>query len=285
MDSLPPKPPTTARAVNDLGRLRSAILVELFQHPASLLPWAASMLAGVWSVAVAPSPASLGTMVGGLAVGTAALFYNLMFRGAAIRDGVLAKWEAEAERAELTERVSLRREMGKLQDADDIRGAFELYEQWRAEAQRALDDPALSRILHSHFAPIIEENDESAMNLFERLVVLQQRLTNLLGATARRDSQYAQKIGHLRENRQRILAHLAEVTAALQRAAAEIPAYGAREVDESERALRQLDESLEVARRAYENLREETRTPSGLYAVRGAAPTPAPARANAKVAQ
>lgn len=263
------RPALATRAANDMGRLRSAILIELFQHPASLLPWAASMLAGVWSVAVSASQASLATVVGGAAVGTAALFYNLMFRGAAIRDGILAKWEAEAERAEHTERAALRRALLALQDADDIRTAFELYETWRGEAQRALDDPAVSRILHSHFAPIIAENDESAMNLFQRLVALQQRLTNLLAAGARRDSQFAQKIGHLRENRQRILAHLAEVTAALQRAAAEVPAYGAREVDESARALRQLDESLEVARRAYDNLREETRSPSGLYRVRG----------------
>ena len=216
------KPQTTARAIDDLGRLRSAILVELFQHPASLLPWASSLLAGVWSVAMGPSPASLGAVVGGMALGTAALFYNLLFRGAAIRDGVLAKWEAETERAEHTERVQLARELLKLQDADDIRAAFDQYSAWRDEALRALADPNISRILHSHFAPIIDENDESAMNLFQRLVVLQQRLTNLLAAGARRDPQFAQKIGHLRENRQRILAHLAEVAQAMQRAAAEI---------------------------------------------------------------
>lgn len=261
-----------SRAVNDMGRLRSAILMELFQHPASLVPWAGSILGGVWSVALGPSPASLATVVGGVAVGTAALFYNLLFRGAAIRDGILAKWEADAERAEHTERATLARQMLKLQDADDIREAFAQFETWRNEAQRALDDPGISRILRSHFAPIIAENDESAMNLFQRLVALQQRLTNLLKAGSRRDPQFAQKIAHLRENRQRMLAHLAEVAVAMQRAAAELPAYGEREVDESARALRQLDESLEVARRAYDSLREETRTPSGLYQVRGAGP-------------
>src|SRR5262249_48226835 len=58
-----------------------AVLKESLQHPATIYPLAASALALSWTVIVAPSPVSLGLMLGLAFTSASSFVYNYVVKG------------------------------------------------------------------------------------------------------------------------------------------------------------------------------------------------------------
>jgi hypothetical protein len=61
--------------------IERAVLAETLQHPATILPWAGSAVAGVWTLLMGATPESVIALMTGLFVGTAAWVVNFYIRG------------------------------------------------------------------------------------------------------------------------------------------------------------------------------------------------------------
>jgi hypothetical protein len=61
--------------------IQRAVLTETLQHPATILPWAGSAVAGVWTLLMGATPESVIALMTGLFAGTAAWVVNFYIRG------------------------------------------------------------------------------------------------------------------------------------------------------------------------------------------------------------
>ena len=61
--------------------IQRAVLAETLQHPATILPWAGSAVAGVWTLLMGATPESVIALMTGLFAGTAAWVVNFYIRG------------------------------------------------------------------------------------------------------------------------------------------------------------------------------------------------------------
>jgi hypothetical protein len=61
--------------------IQRAVLAETLQHPATILPWAGSAVAGVWTLLMGATPESVIALMTGLFAGTAAWVVNYYIRG------------------------------------------------------------------------------------------------------------------------------------------------------------------------------------------------------------
>jgi hypothetical protein len=61
--------------------IQRAVLAETLQHPATILPWAGSVVAGVWTLLMGATPESVIALMTGLFAGTAAWVVNFYIRG------------------------------------------------------------------------------------------------------------------------------------------------------------------------------------------------------------
>lgn len=61
--------------------IQRALLAETLQHPATILPWAGSAVAGVWTLLMGATPESVIALMTGLFAGTAAWVVNFYIRG------------------------------------------------------------------------------------------------------------------------------------------------------------------------------------------------------------
>lgn len=249
----------------DLNLLRKEILSEILQHPYTSLPLAVSIISGAWAALVAPSAITLMAAVAGAGAAILGAAYNLIFRGAEIRDGILADWEREAEEEEDMTAQALIDSIVAAGHSDDILDLYDEIDILVREARDILKHPSVSEVMRTHFLPIIEENWNSAIAVFNKLAFLQQRLTNLEEARHDNPNAFHQRIHTMRENRMRLMTHLRDLAAALEKMTIEIPQYAADHVDYAERQLRQLEDSLEATRKAHQKLSADARPPSSDY--------------------
>ncbi|MEQ8820097.1 MAG: hypothetical protein RLY93_07605 [Sumerlaeia bacterium] len=241
------------------AKLRNAILLEVAEHPISLIPLGVGLLAGVWALTVDPSPLSLQILAGGLGVSVLGGLYNLALRGPMFRDRVLHRWEKQAEEKEDLTKRQLREAIEAAGGSKDILELFDQIEVLYDEVAEVLESDLVAPVKRAHFQPMVEENYAEAIALFNRLAFLQERLSNLIeGSRGAKVVAYEHKIAHLRNNRKKMMGHLRRLAEAMEKVSIEVPDLADRELASAERNLRELEESLDVARRAYEDLHRET---------------------------
>jgi hypothetical protein len=250
----------------DLSQLRTQILAEIAQHPLTLLPFGTAILGAAWTFAFNPQPASVIAMVGGAALAVVGATYNLMFNGSVIRDRILAKWEREADEEENLTKQELRHELLRTRGTDDILRLYDRMEGIMEDSRQALQGATVSEIKRLQFQPIIDQNVDSAITLFNRLAYLQKRLSNLLNSTGQHDAEFSRKLAELRGQRQKMIDHVTQTMEALEKLNAELPQLGDEELETAQRNLGQLRDSLDLARTAYQRLKDEIRPISGIHA-------------------
>ncbi len=249
----------------NLSQLRTAILLEIAQHPLTLFPLGASFLGAVWTFAFDPSLYSVGAITAGLALSLIGATYNLLFNGPGIRDRILSKWEREADEEENLTKLELRRELLNTPGTNDIVAIHDDLELMYREVTVALGQEGISEVQRAHFLPLVEQNYENATTLFNRLAYLQKRLSNLLDSAAERDAAFQRKIAELRDQRGKMIGHLRQIIAGMERVGVEVPKLADVEIERTARDLEELERSLEIARTAYQKLRDETRPASDVH--------------------
>ncbi len=253
----------------DVSALRKQIILEILQHPLTSFPFAMACISAAWAGLVNPTPPAIIGAIAGTGIALLGGIWTLMFRGPVIRDAILHKWEKEAQREEDLTHQELRESLVKAGGSDDIVQLFDEIEGLYDDALHALDHEEISTTMKAHFLPIIEENHNSAIAIFNKLAFTQQRLTNLLASIENNNTKHSHRIRKMRENRLKMVSHLRRLSDVLEKIPTEIPKVGDSEIDLAEEKLSTLENSLEMARRAREQVEEELRSPSGAYKLHG----------------
>lgn len=83
------------------GAVQRAVLKESLEHPATIYPAAGSLLSLIWTVAIAPSPASLIVTLGCAFIGVSSFIYSYIIKGEERAAAQVARLLAERRQFEL----------------------------------------------------------------------------------------------------------------------------------------------------------------------------------------
>jgi len=250
----------------DIAALRMEIIREVVQHPLTIAPMGGAALATAWALAFAPTPLTVVFAIGGVAAGTLGGFYNLLIRGEVIRDRITARWEREEKLAEEQRRTQVRQDLLNARGSADLVQLYDDFETMRESLMDALRRSQLTDVRRAEFELAVEANHAEAMNILGRVVFIQRKLTKLLDLEPGR-AQQSEAVRALREERQELAAHVRKLMSALERMTEQVPALGEDAVEESERTLDRLRESIDAARRAQAQIDEQVAQASGRSAM------------------
>lgn len=248
------KPPTPER---ETRRRRRGGIGALLRHPLTLYPL---LFAGLCLVFL-PVLRGMGPalIVFGVLASIFGLIYNLLaIEDEAPRrrgDGPLESSGPES--AGRLQGPGLRRALEKAGHSEDLLELHDRYELIGHEVRSALNREGVSEVVRDLFFPAIRQNDQTAIALFNSLVYTQEHLSRLIDTGAKHGEMFEARIAQLRDQRARAMAHLDELVCVLERISVEVPMFSGEPMEEAKRQLERLEDSLDVARKAFKRLEEE----------------------------
>ncbi len=241
----------------DMATLRREIIKEVVQHPLTLYPIGAAAVCIAWGASFSPTPATVVGAIGGAALGVVGAFYNLLIRGEHMRDRILARWDREEAAAREAAKVSTRQELITARRSDDLVRLFDDFEAMREVLLDALTRSELSDLRRAEIELLAEENHQESLRIFGRLAFLQRKLTRLLDHGPGRNAASSDAVRALREERQALSAQVRLLMEALDQISKEMPRLGEEAVEDSQRELEKLRDSIRVARAAQKAIDEQ----------------------------
>ena len=253
-------------AQRDMATLRREIIKEVVQHPLTLYPMGVAAVCIAWGASFSPSPATVVGAIGGAALGVVGAFYNLLIRGEYMRDRILARWDRQEAEAREAAKVSTRQELITARRSDDLVRLFDDFEALREVLMDALVRSELSELRRAEIEILVEENHQESLRMFGRLAFLQRKLTRLLDDAPGRNGVSSDAVRVLREERQALSSQVRLLMDALDQISKELPRLGEEAVEDSQRELEKLRDSIRVARAAQQAIdaqisRNPDRTP------------------------
>ncbi len=152
----------------------------------------------------------------------------------------------------------LRTQLSMESGAEAITRLYDRFELIRREVLGTLALPNISRNAREQFSPMVEENSESAVELFNHLLFLQQHLNALTSMEAGSRGTFALKAKQITHQREDIITHIDDLVRVLEQVSVDVPQFGTEPVDEARERLGRLEGSLNTSKRAWEQLRNET---------------------------
>lgn len=240
-----------------MATLRREIIKEVIQHPLTLYPIGAAAVCVAWGASFSPTPATVIGAIGGAAVGVVGAFYNLLIRGEHLRDRILARWDREEAAAREAAKASVRQELITARRSDDLVRLFDDFEALREALMDALTRADLTELRRAEIEILVEENHQESLRMFGRLAFLQRKLTRLLDDAPGRNNVSSDAVRLLREERQTLASQIRLLMQALDQISREMPRLGEEAVEDSQRELQKLRDSIRVARAAQQAIDDQ----------------------------